>query len=379
MPWLSPQQPERALMLLLASPFWSDGHEKILSELKDQITGKDLTAPLLSAARNRTSGFVFKNSQGHSIFPKPLQSDLEESYQSTALQNLQKLKATLGILKLLSEKQIPAIPLKGAYAGDFIFEDIGAYPSNDIDILVPFAQLAKTRKLLCDTADFKPVDEISESDLTQSHYHLNLAKDGQLYEIHWNLVKRYFKIDPEFWWQTASHKKWDNVDCMELSLENHILYLIFRLYDHGFVPLKFFAILAGLIHKNISQINWETLYRTAKKYHMTRLVCFVLKFTKEIFLLDIPDGPWQKKNQGYWILRKKILSGLLFPKGPPRHLDMLLYTVLLIEPKDLGSILVGRIFPKPSELRLRYNIAPGSSRLWLYYLLNPVLLLLKKK
>ena len=72
-----------------------------------------------------------------------------------------------------------------------------------------------------------------------------------------------------------------------------------------------------------------------------------------------------------------IIRGL-FVRSPRIHLSMILYMLLLDSPTDVLRILIRRIFPDVEEIRLRYGLPEGSPKVGFYYLLNPLLLALRK-
>ncbi|MBU1195112.1 MAG: nucleotidyltransferase family protein [Proteobacteria bacterium] len=330
------------------------------------------------ASANGVAGFIYKNAEEFNLFSEKINLALQSAYKQTALKNMLMLKETLAVSKLLSDNEIPVVPLKGSSASDLIFNDFGVYPSGDIDILVPFTKLGKAKDILCRYADYSPVQGIEEQDLISSHYHLNLKKKYILLEIHWTLTKRYFSIPHDFWWQGAEPFEWNTVPVFKLSIENYILYNVFRLYDHCFYPLRFFSLLAGIITHHYADINWEKLLDSANRYKMYTLVVFTLKLMNDILQTRIPETMIQKKIMGYLFLKSLVLSGF-FSGIQKQHGRMLFYTLLLVKPETLAGILLKRLFPSKGELRLRYNLPGNSKKIYLYYILNPFLLLFKKQ
>jgi len=163
------------------------------------------------------------------------------------------------------------------------------------------------------------------------------------------------------------------MDVVELAPDKYILYTIFRLFDHCFYPLRFFVLIAGIVDTYSNEICWDTLLAEAKKYKMRRLTLFTLKLLHDVLGTSIPDRILQNKIMGGGVLKKLILSGIF--KGVKRpHVRMFLYSLLLDGPVNIGKVLLGRLFPSKGELCLRYNLNHGSSKVWLYYLMNPVML-----
>ncbi|NOQ45825.1 MAG: hypothetical protein GQ559_04010, partial [Desulfobulbaceae bacterium] len=254
--------------------------------------------------------------------------------------------------------------------------DLGVYPSGDIDILVHPDDLAAAKSVLQSQAGYAASQGHNEEELLASHYHYMLNKKQYLLEVHWNLTKRYFEVPPEFWWQGVRTVKWRGMDTLELSPEKYLMYTIFRLFDHCFFPLRFLVLIAGILEHYALEICWDTLMHDCGRFKMKRLVTFTLQLVHELLGAEIPTALAKKKLRGYSTLKKLCLSGIL--NGIERqHLRMMCYTSLLDSPAAVARALFGRLIPNRGELCLRYNLAPDSSKIFLYYVLNPVLLFLK--
>lgn len=369
---------EQKIILLLSNPFFSTSHKNTISTI---LTNNIQLCPdtiYSIAIKNGVTGFVYKNCKNFDIFSDEIHLALQALYKKTALKNILMLKETLAILILLDKNKIPVIPLKGASASDLLFNDFGVYPSGDIDILIHPSKLEEAKDVLCKQGGFKPIQELAEQDLLSDHYHLNLQKRNILLEVHWTLVKRYFTISPDIWWQDTEQFEWNQVPAFKLSIENYIIYNIFRLYDHCFHPLRFFSLLAGIIDHNYTNINWEKLLVFANRYQMKKLVVFTLRMLKDTLDVKIPERIEDQNIFGYQHIKAMILSGIFF-QIQQKHRRMLFYAIFLIEPRTLLAILLKRIFPSKGELRLRYNLPGNSKKIYLYYLLNPFLLLFKKQ
>ena len=297
---------EKKTLLLLSNPFFTKSHEnKIKSILlnNSSINPKKIYSLALD---NEVAGFVYKNSKALNIFPDKINLKLHNFYRQTAHRNILILRETLTVLKLLSDNKIPAIPLKGATASDLLYNDLGVYPSGDIDILVHPPKLSESKKILCNQGKFFQIQEISEQDLLSNHYHLIFRKKNILLEVHWNLVKRYFTIPADFWWQESKKFEWDGINTIELAIEKYILYNIFRLFDHCFYPLRFFILLGGIINQNLDHIHWDKLISFANQYNMKKLVIFTLRLLKDMLDTNIPENHIQKNYFGYNYFKSKI-------------------------------------------------------------------------
>jgi hypothetical protein len=368
---------ERTLVLLLSRPFSSSEDIKSLQSDFKHSQYINWETVYNYSVHNEVSGLMYRNSSSLNLLPMDLVNRFQTFYNTTSLANILALKELLGILKILSVEGVKAIPLKGVFATDQLFDDFGVYPSSDIDLLVPLESLNEAKKILVSKFGYSVDTRNQESDLLENHYHLILQKQMSV-EIHWNLVKkRYFKIPEDFWWESARIIEWENIRAYDLSPENNTLYLVFRLFDHCFNPLRFFVLLSAHIRKYQEAIDWDRLLQTADHYNMKKLVVYTLRVTWDLLGNTLPESTIGSVGCDYHIFKKMIISGI-FSGVERKHLRMMIYTMMLIEPKAIVKVYWGRIFPTLGELRLRYNLPPSSMKVYAYYLLNPILLVLKK-
>ncbi len=329
------------------------------------------------AFSNGVGSLIYRNLKLIEPVPEIVMESFRNAYLLTVKNNAINMKEMIRILKILKQNKINAIPLKGAVASEIIFGDIGIYPSSDIDILIHPEDIQKAESLLFE-AGYSKAKGLSDTDLLSNHYHLIFQKEIHTVELHWNLVKRYFHISPEFWWQDSWQIMHEDIEISMLSHERYLMYAIFRLFDHGFRPLKFFVLISEIINKYKNNIDWQKLLWFAKQYRMERLILFTLRTINYIFDTDLPENIMRRKILGYELIKRHVISNLFSEIKRP-HLMMLFYTCLLDSPLDFSANIVKRFFPKSSEIRLRYGISEKSKKIYVYYLLNPLLIFFKKK
>ena len=220
-------------------------------------------------------------------------------------------------------------------------------------------------------------ENIPEKEIMQSTYHLRFGNGLYILEVHWNLVYRYFRTDPEIWWTDARSVQYEGMTITSPSPEKYMMYGIFRLFARGFSPLRFFTFVNGLIYRYREEIDWGRLISLAKNLRMRRVTLFTLKLLHEMFGTEVPDQVIKKKVAGYIFIRDYTLRSM-FAEVTRVHLKMLLYSMLLDSPSDVMKVLFRRIFPPLGEIRLRYNLPAKSKLVYLYYFLNPILLVVRK-
>jgi hypothetical protein len=351
---------------------------EFIAGLQEQDESVDYDQLLELAERNGTSGFLYNSVKKLSVIPEQVRRQLQTTYRNTTYRNLHQVAENIKLLKLFAANQVRVLPLKGVVASEMIFHDLGVYPSGDIDVLIHPDDLDTATEVLQNQAGYAPVAGHDQEELLAGHYHYMFHNDRYLLEVHWNLTKRYFEVEPDYWWQDVRSVVWRGENILELAPEKYLMYAIFRLFDHCFFPLRFLVLVAGIIEQYGPDICWDTLMHDCRRYQMERLALFTLKLAHDLLGCEIPANIAKRKVFACSLLKKLCLSGML--NGVERkHLRMMAYMLLLDSPAAVLKALLGRLTPGREELCLRYNLNSGSPEMYLYYLLNPVLLFLKSK
>ncbi len=367
-----PLSNEEKIIFLLSRlrPSWED-----IERTKQIVTSGepiiDYSKLVRLAAVNGVSALLYINMKDSDITPDDVLANLRNAYLHSVAANLKKSSALMRLLGLLKRNGISAIPIKGVIASELIFENPGLYYGSDIDILVKPTELQNVKQILIDACyDY---DEESEQDMLSSHYHLVFHNGHHLVEVHWNLVKRYFNIPPEFWWEEILFQEYQGEEILCLSPEKYLMCTIFRLFSHMFHPLKFFVLVSEISNKYYETIDWARFVSFTQKYGMDKLTTFSLKLSNELLGTKVPDNILKKHIVGYNLFKRSIMNQLFRDVGRP-HMGKLLYTFLLDSPFNIFRHFLMRVFPGKSELRLRYRIPEGSKFIFIYYALNPILL-----
>ncbi len=329
------------------------------------------------AGMNGVSPLLYRNAATLKGIPEKTLDALKDAYLATFSRNVHHSRGTMRIFSLLRQAGVVSVPLKGSLFSDMALGDIGLYPTGDIDFLVRPSDLERTKKTLAD-AGYQESITAREADLVESSYHLIFHNDAYSVEMHWNLVQWFFETSPDFWWEETLTTRYGDTELTLLSPERYMLYGIFHLFTHRFRPLKWFLVISGLADKYRAEMDWDKLLSCAEKLRMKRLTLFTLKLAHDLLGADIPDHLAYRRIAGYSLLKKVILSGL-FQEMTRSYVRLALFTTLLDTPVDMVAVLLRRIFPPASEIRLRYGLSAGSKKVPLYYLLNPLLMVIRKR
>lgn len=370
--------PEMTIVLLMARLNPSDDIiERVEMMLHEPLNRIDFDNVFRLASEGGVSGLLYNNFNKLNSVPKGFLKRLENCYFQTVRNNVLHLRETIRVLKLLGNEGIEVLPLKGSIAADVIFGNSGLYPTSDIDILIRRADIDRAEEVLQRNGFTKTCD-LKKKDLINVSYHVCYGNDKYVVEVHWNLVVRYFEADPDFWWKDIIAIRHEGIEITLLSAERYLLYAIFRLFSHTFRPLRYSVFVSALISAHGRKIDWQKLIACSESLKMKRLTLFSLRFMREVHGNEIPTSMEISKIWGFDFIKQLIVVGF-FAGAEVSNLRMLSYIFLLDTPLSIIRVILRRIFPSMGEIRLRYGLPHNSKIVCIYYIMNPVLLLLKKR
>lgn len=329
------------------------------------------------ASEGGVSGLLYNNFKRLNSIPEGFLKRLENYYFQTVRNNVLHERETLRVLKLMSNEGIEVIPLKGSIAADVIFGNFGLYPTSDIDILVRLTDMDRAEEVLRENGFNRTID-LKEKDLINASYHVCYGNDKYVVEVHWNLVTRYFNVDSDFWWKETKKTRYEDSEILLLSEERYLLYAIFRWFSHTFRPLRYSVFVSALISAYGRKMDWQKLIACSKSLRMKRLTLFALRFMREAHGNEVPVSSEISKIMGFNFFKHLVVSGF-FAGETVRRFRMLSYVFLLDTPLSIVRVILRRIFPSIGEIRWRYGLSHNSKMVYIYYIMNPVLLLLKKR
>lgn len=366
--------PEECIVIRLSQPSPSDAvMQEVRSILSDRTRPINYDRLLRIANLNQVTPLLYKNLSAFQFVPHEVMQKLRMHYIATIRRNAVHLEETLQIVDILRRAGVSAILLKGSFAAETLLGDMGLYPTSDIDLLVRWKDLTRSRESLF-ASGYDLSRDISEQDQLAGSYHLYFHKGTTVLELHWNLLRRYFEASSDYWWEDAGETTFRGVTLPCLSNEKYLLYLVFRLYSKAFMPLHHVVLMPALLSR---KFDWDKFMAAADHLKMKRLVLFTLKFMHDSCGIDIPNVISHRNLIGYAFLKRYVIKGL-FNQDVKPHLRMAVLLALLDSPLDIFRVLLRRAVPGPAEIRLRYNIPRGSLKLLPYYLLNPFLMLFRR-
>lgn len=229
------------------------------------------------------------------LLPQEYLEELRREYFSTLAQHKYYFRE---LVRCLEAMGVPVILLKGAALLPAVYNDLGGRPLGDFDILIHRRDLDKVTGRLGDLG-------------YKSHGvygpHVNSAsfiRDEETVlslEVHWHIENAMFPNIETFkiekMWQAALPVKLvvseanltEDYQVLIFAPHHQLLHLTVHALRHHYDRL----LLLYDIHKVIGHygegLDWETLVREAKEFHLTRPLFYGLYLTRLLMHTDVPQ------------------------------------------------------------------------------------------
>ncbi|MFV2047230.1 nucleotidyltransferase family protein [Metabacillus sp. YM-086] len=263
---------------------------------------KELKADIIHFNLEPTFLSMLKHNNIIDTIPINLKDMLLKKYNQQFIQNLLIKNQTQMILSAFEENNIFVIPLKGPFFSEKYFNDFAARSSSDIDILIKEEQIDET------IACIKKLGFIVEENNDEEHFHRTFSKTlpgstiPLLIEIHWNIVRENtstLSID-ELWNQSIPIENYQFV--LELSTIHAFYFIILHSWRHNLDSLKHFLDIIQMIKIHGNDLNYESLFKIAKKHKTLKRVIRTLSIVYQQFpfLNNILKLPITKQYGSLW-------------------------------------------------------------------------------
>jgi hypothetical protein len=196
------------------------------------------------------------------------------------------------VLQCLRTEGIPVIVLKGAYLAEAVYIDAALRQMNDVDVMVPRADLprAMAALLAMGCTQMEPVDiETYRDDYRLPEFYLH---DLPI-ELHWTIALPTgpVRIDVEGLWSRARPATIAGVEVLALSPEDMLLHLCLHTrYLHQHFAPKPFCDIAETVHHFRDELDWPQIAVRAHEWEAARHVGLALHLARAMLRVEVPDG-----------------------------------------------------------------------------------------
>ncbi|MEW6382246.1 MAG: nucleotidyltransferase family protein [bacterium] len=294
------------------------------------------------------------------------------------------------ILGLFAGEKVKAIPLKGALLAELFYPDMTLRSFSDLDIWIRPMDIEMAGELL-QQLGYEQYFHLDGSKAIENvcdilFYRCLRAGPRISVELHHRLVKTrdYPAIPEEEWWHQTQEIWINGQRYFSLAPDDMLIYLTIKIHASAYCYLKQFIDLHQLLTLWGSKLNWECIYQTAEKTGMLNNLLFVLVTLEHLFApygISIPhagNNHWVRSRMGpvrlhffeHIFNRQTILRGRY-----GRDLRKGLCLLLNDRMADSITSCLRVLFPSSGAICARYLTLPRSKKFYLYYCLNPFLII----
>lgn len=192
------------------------------------------------------------------------------------------LRATVKLLGLFEQEQVPAVVLRGLALIHTIYPEPYLRPMHDVDVLVPSRE------------QFTIVDKLARhglKPLQALRHQFVYALDQTLFEVHWSFLttKRYREVaDFEEWIEVRRTIETPQGRIYALPPEDELLDLVCHAFIHHELDRLHPLVDIGFAVKR-QVLNWDYLVQWCEKASITRLFVCTLAYADHLLRLGIGD------------------------------------------------------------------------------------------
>lgn len=264
--------------------------EKIAEKWEDFT--KEHVLYTLEAGAARLLPFIYKRLSGSLPDDEIAAVDLLKGiWKKSYFENALRLRDMKSLLAELENSGVEVVLLKGMANSIALYDDLGSRPMSDIDVLVDQKYLEKADKILRSNG-WSCSENITPSRLRFSYAMSYRHKNGGCIDMHWRPCEH---LNADFY-DAEDIGKPDMVDFMGhkwKTLSPTINLLCTILHGVGWnhlSPVRWVSDACLILKKYPQEIDWEHIYKLAKKYHgmptlavgLNFLSRFDLEFKKQL-------------------------------------------------------------------------------------------------
>ena len=314
--------------------------------------------------------------------PLAVPDDIMDSWRNglrrTAVYNALLKQELAAILPELEEMGVQPLLLKGL-ALHFLYEDILARPSSDIDLLVTREDYVKTRDHLVEKGfnivmvpDFRGTlpqyIELQENYSTEISLQKRLGVMAVNIDLHWELdgiydgspLEKLFPIDQYPWHQHTRTDHWEQLTFKTLTPEMHFIHLITHYaLHHQYQGAKWFLDLLLFVHYEGDRLDWDLIDGIAAEPDCRKIIGLTLQLMEDLGV-NLPEGV--PPTQHFWsgpafpgefrFFRKQIFS------APSKIRQYIGYILLPLQTRDKLRVASYYLFDKNAVSHWRIQDAP---------------------
>jgi hypothetical protein len=308
--------------------------------------------------------------------PHMVRDQLKASQYNSAIRNLKIYRELVKVTRILNEKSIPSIALKGAYLARFAYPDVGLRPMRDLDFLIKQEKIIDAFELLKSFG----YEQKSDGGLPEAYFKFSndlpslVSPEGISIELHHRLISdahlEFSTDSDDALWARSISKEIGGTQVRFLVPEDLLLHLCIHATHHHQFNLGPLALtdIGFLVESH--QIDWEDFFCILSRGNWQRCALSLLHLARIHIGAKIPeeviaylggadvDSAWQKSAE--YLLFSDLREHKLMNENIGNFMNSRSLFAKI-------SLLIGTIFPDRSVIARDYPVRANSAVAFLHY------------
>jgi hypothetical protein len=321
------------------------------------------------------------NTRSFHEIPTDVRDILKKNYLYAMRRSLQMASELAVLMGQFDTAGVNVVQLKGITNAVEIFRDTALYPSADIDIMIRREDIRLVTDVMKGLG-YRTTKDITDYYLGRYNEVHFLKKAKIAVDFHLSLSnKRYFEIPEDFWWENLREIPMNGSTYKILSKENNLLFASIHMFSHGYSTLKFLVSFSEMFRLYKGNIQWKKLTSDALRFNAYKNLMLSLILAYKLLKAPVPEDIIRQMDiQSF--KTKRIIHAIernIFKNNVSLSKIMFLLTIFQYSTVEVIQRMFKWLLPPLEEISVRYGIPVRSGKIYLYYLLNPFLLLKFKR
>ncbi len=316
------------------------------------------------------------------LIPPQQLERLRDLYVHCLLRNeaiLEQLSEVLGEIKRAGYS---VLVLKGAYLANCVYEEAALRPMGDIDLLAPSHDVENVQRRL-ETLGYRYAVGTGAIDYSRLHHLRPLSRtDSVDVEVHHGLAPEAapFEHDMVGLWDRSTRTRVGDLDLPHMAPDDLLLHVCTHAaYNDEFrLGLPAVCDVDAVVCRLGHELDWSRLVQTANSDGRSRFAYATLRLSRELLETPVPEDVLASLHHDQGdeeVVREAVVYVLTTADEVPVTLRSMGEATT---PRARLVTLWRGIFPPPKTLRRIYSLEAGTKLQYLYYVLRPLDLLIRR-
>ena len=312
--------------------------------------------------------------------PDDIGAELRTRFQSSVQWSLAQSAELARLTALLEESEITSIALKGPLLSRYLYGELGARSSGDIDLLVKPGDLLRIRDLLL-SRGYRVANTLhwnSDSAYLRSRENeISFGSpSGVSIDVHWRILPRYFAspFDGLDVWSEPKTTRLAGRRVLTLGPEHLLLLISSHSAKHGFERLGWICDIARFLIVS-GNLVWPAAVAQARRTRTLRQFFTGIRLAADLLRAPVPEALTEDPAAMHLadLVKERFLSGVT---EPLRAGELTRFCLGLLETRQHRLRYLTGHYLTPSEAEYKVLRLPPSMY-FLYYPFRPARLLTK--